>query len=189
MNKPSNHYGPGDGSRIEPIDLIKSLGILTPFCQGNIIKYVSRYKDKGGIEDLEKARIYLEWLIEREKEQEQAEKEALDNYIGIRVTDTGVYPDDLVVNAEKLPSGTERFAASIPRSAQPSNVVQLSEVIQQEGDATFFDPNETMYPGEEFDFAPLSKPKNSWAKKRLKDMGCPLPETRPQLVADQESEE
>lgn len=34
------------------------------FLQGSIIKYVVRYQDKGGLEDLLKARHYLEKLIE-----------------------------------------------------------------------------------------------------------------------------
>jgi formylmethanofuran dehydrogenase subunit E len=33
---------------------------------GNITKYVERYREKGGIDDLEKARHYLEKLIELE---------------------------------------------------------------------------------------------------------------------------
>ncbi len=34
------------------------------FLEGSIIKYVSRYKEKGGVEDLKKAQHYLEKLIE-----------------------------------------------------------------------------------------------------------------------------
>jgi hypothetical protein len=34
------------------------------FIEGNIIKYVTRYKDKSGIQDLRKARWYLYKLIE-----------------------------------------------------------------------------------------------------------------------------
>ena len=34
------------------------------FVEGNIIKYVTRYKDKSGIQDLRKARWYLDKLIE-----------------------------------------------------------------------------------------------------------------------------
>jgi hypothetical protein len=34
------------------------------FCEGNVIKYVTRWKDKGGVEDLKKARHYLDMLIE-----------------------------------------------------------------------------------------------------------------------------
>jgi hypothetical protein len=36
------------------------------FLQGNAIKYLARWKDKGGIEDLRKARHYLDKLIEVE---------------------------------------------------------------------------------------------------------------------------
>ena len=47
---------------IEPWDYIikNNLGYL----EGNIIKYVSRYKKKGGREDLLKARTYLDKLLE-----------------------------------------------------------------------------------------------------------------------------
>tara|TARA_R100001463_G_scaffold7489_1_gene23647 strand:+ start:971 stop:1162 length:192 start_codon:yes stop_codon:yes gene_type:complete len=34
------------------------------FLEGNIIKYVTRYKEKNGIEDLKKAKWYLEKLIQ-----------------------------------------------------------------------------------------------------------------------------
>jgi hypothetical protein len=33
------------------------------YLEGNIIKYVTRYKDKGGVEDLFKARAYLDRLV------------------------------------------------------------------------------------------------------------------------------
>ncbi len=47
---------------IQPWDFIiaNNLGYL----EGNIVKYVSRWKDKGGVEDLKKARHYLDKLIE-----------------------------------------------------------------------------------------------------------------------------
>ena len=41
------------------------------FMQGNVIKYVTRYKNKNGIEDLEKAKEYIERLIEFEKRSEK----------------------------------------------------------------------------------------------------------------------
>lgn len=34
------------------------------FCEGNIVKYVSRWRSKNGIQDLEKARHYLDMLID-----------------------------------------------------------------------------------------------------------------------------
>ena len=36
------------------------------FLEGNIVKYLVRYKEKSGIEDLRKARWYLEKLIEEQ---------------------------------------------------------------------------------------------------------------------------
>jgi len=47
---------------IQPWDFIiaNNLGYL----EGNIIKYVTRHKEKGGIEDLKKAQHYLQKLIE-----------------------------------------------------------------------------------------------------------------------------
>ena len=60
VNHPK-HYTNGD---IEPIDYIN--GNNMDYLEGNIIKYISRYKLKNGLEDLEKARFYLNMLIERE---------------------------------------------------------------------------------------------------------------------------
>lgn len=34
------------------------------YLKGNIIKYVARYRLKNGLEDLQKAQVYLNWLIE-----------------------------------------------------------------------------------------------------------------------------
>ena len=47
---------------IQPWDYIISNNI--GYLEGNIIKYVSRYKEKHGLEDLKKARHYLDKLIE-----------------------------------------------------------------------------------------------------------------------------
>lgn len=47
---------------IKPIDFIVNNDIT--FAEGNIIKYVVRWKQKNGIEDLKKAKVYLDKLIE-----------------------------------------------------------------------------------------------------------------------------
>jgi hypothetical protein len=47
---------------IQPVEYILKNGI--GYCEGNVIKYVSRWRHKGGIEDLKKARHYLDLLIE-----------------------------------------------------------------------------------------------------------------------------
>ena len=51
--------------KIQPIDFITAneLGYM----EGNIIKYVCRYKSKNGVEDLKKAQHYLQMLIEQEE--------------------------------------------------------------------------------------------------------------------------
>lgn len=47
---------------IQPIEYI--MGNRLGFCEGNVIKYVSRWRDKNGLDDLLKAKHYLEFLIE-----------------------------------------------------------------------------------------------------------------------------
>ena len=49
---------------IEPIDFITANNL--GFCEGNVIEYISRWKAKNGVEDLEKARWYIDFLIEVE---------------------------------------------------------------------------------------------------------------------------
>jgi len=56
-----SHY---KSMQIQPIEYILKNGI--PYAEGNVIKYVSRWKSKNGIEDLRKARHYLDILIENE---------------------------------------------------------------------------------------------------------------------------
>ena len=40
------------------------------FCAGNVVKYITRYKEKNGIEDLKKAKHYIDLLIELEYKNE-----------------------------------------------------------------------------------------------------------------------
>lgn len=56
-----NHY---KSFKIQPIEFIikNNLGYIV----GNVIKYVCRYKLKNGVEDLRKARHYIDLLIESE---------------------------------------------------------------------------------------------------------------------------
>ena len=63
VNHPS-HYNQGG---IECIDCIKSAIVgkvgIEAFCVGNAIKYLFRYEEKNGIEDVKKARWYIDRLI------------------------------------------------------------------------------------------------------------------------------
>lgn len=49
---------------IQPWDYIAANKL--DYFEGNVVKYVSRWRDKGGIDDLHKARHYLDKLIELE---------------------------------------------------------------------------------------------------------------------------
>lgn len=61
VNHPS-HYNTGG---IETLDYIKAkISDYPSYAVGNIIKYISRFEHKNGLEDLKKAQFYLNDLIE-----------------------------------------------------------------------------------------------------------------------------
>ena len=63
VNNP-NHYKL-EGLDVEVIDVIKAtVKDFDSFCHGNIIKYVLRANKKNGIEDLKKARKYIDMLVQ-----------------------------------------------------------------------------------------------------------------------------
>ena len=49
---------------IQPVEYIHANGI--GYFEGNVIKYVSRWRNKNGVADLEKAKHYIDLLIELE---------------------------------------------------------------------------------------------------------------------------
>ena len=62
VNHP-NHYNQGT---IEVIDFIEDWGLN--FSEGNVVKYITRYKYKGTpLKDLKKARTYIDRLIKAEE--------------------------------------------------------------------------------------------------------------------------
>ena len=46
---------------IQPIEYIHANKM--GFCEGNVVKYITRWKEKNGVADLEKAKHYIELLI------------------------------------------------------------------------------------------------------------------------------
>ena len=64
-----DHYR---SKELQPWDVMRSWFSheeFTGFLRGNVLKYVARYKDKSGVEDLRKARHYLDKLIELESKE------------------------------------------------------------------------------------------------------------------------
>jgi UDP-3-O-acyl-N-acetylglucosamine deacetylase len=57
---------------IQPVEYIHANQI--PFIEGSVIKYVTRWKSKGGINDLQKAKHFIELLIELETREGIANK-------------------------------------------------------------------------------------------------------------------
>jgi len=71
MTNPDNRQVGGShylGKAIQPWDYIAAnrLG----YFEGNVVKYVTRWRERGGVADLEKAKHYLEKLIEMVRESE-----------------------------------------------------------------------------------------------------------------------
>lgn len=48
--------------KIQPIEFITANKI--PFLAGNVIKYVCRQNLKNGVEDLKKAKVYIDYMIQ-----------------------------------------------------------------------------------------------------------------------------
>jgi len=62
INSPSHYRHSG----LETIDVIEDWEL--GYHEGNVIKYLSRWKKKGGVEDLKKAQWYLQRLIDSQVE-------------------------------------------------------------------------------------------------------------------------
>lgn len=80
VNHPS-HYTSGGIECIEAIKESMCTIAYKGYLKGNVMKYMWRYEGKNGLEDLEKARVYLNWLIEF-VEDEENELNELNKLIG-----------------------------------------------------------------------------------------------------------
>ena len=63
VNHP-NHYTQGGIECIKAIEASMPPDGFQDYCKGNVIKYIWRKDYKNGLEDLKKARVYLNWMIE-----------------------------------------------------------------------------------------------------------------------------
>ena len=66
-----SHYTQGGIECIDAIRASMTADGFCDYCKGNIIKYIWRWRDKGGVEDLRKASVYLDWLINAADEKEK----------------------------------------------------------------------------------------------------------------------
>ena len=70
-----NHY---KKYKLQPSQFVTENKLLYP--EGCVIKYVVRHQDKGGKQDLEKAKHMIDMIIERDYETEEQQKAWLEGY-------------------------------------------------------------------------------------------------------------
>lgn len=70
VNHPG-HYCQGGIECIKAIEASMTPEEFQGYCKGNVMKYVWRFREKNGLEDLKKAQVYLGWMIESKEKQEQ----------------------------------------------------------------------------------------------------------------------
>ena len=59
--------------KIQPSEFVIENRLLYP--EGNVIKYILRHQNKGGKEDLEKAKHFIDMIIERDYKDEKEKQE------------------------------------------------------------------------------------------------------------------
>lgn len=64
-----NHYCQGGIECIKAIEASMSPEGFQDYCKGNVMKYIWRWREKNGLEDLKKAQVYLGWMIESKEKQ------------------------------------------------------------------------------------------------------------------------
>ena len=70
VNTPEHYKHSGSVECIDAIEAATRYGFEF-YLQGNVIKYLWRYRYKNGLEDLEKARWYLNKLIEKVRKEKE----------------------------------------------------------------------------------------------------------------------
>ena len=64
--------------KYQPSEFIN--GNRLPFAEGNAIKYICRHSQKGGKEDLEKAKHYIDMIIERDYKDKKEDDSWIEGY-------------------------------------------------------------------------------------------------------------
>ena len=107
-----NHY---KDKTVQPWDYIAANNL--GYFEGNVVRYISRWKDKGGVDDLRKAKHYIEKLIELET-QVKDESKTIHGFIpwtgGDQPIEDYVVVEALMKNQVKV----KQIAASLRWSAQ-----------------------------------------------------------------------
>ena len=71
-----SHY---QNMKIQPSEFINKNNL--PFAEGNAIKYLCRHKQKGQKQDLEKAKHFIDMIIERDYKDHEDKKEKQETWV------------------------------------------------------------------------------------------------------------
>jgi len=116
-----NHY---KGKPLQVWDFVAANNL--GYFEGNIVKYVSRWKDKGGVDDLRKAKHYIEKLIELET-QVKDESKTIHGFIpwtgGDQPVDDDVMVEILCRSGEKRTSATNDFYWGHSLGPEPFDII------------------------------------------------------------------
>ena len=111
-----SHYMSDSG--LETIDVIeaftKDLDGIEAYDTGNVIKYICRWKNKGGVQDLEKAMWYIQHLIDHEDSVIRAEElrnKLDDDEFILSIDDPN--PDYLIYNSFNEQDKNPKYANAI----------------------------------------------------------------------------
>ena len=95
-----NHY---QTMKIQPAEFINKNEMK--FAEGNAIKYICRHVNKGGLQDLQKAKHYIDMIIERDYADE-AKGSSVDSGLDINMEDVKITYSDADLNGQiYYPSG------------------------------------------------------------------------------------
>lgn len=110
-----DHY---QGYDYQPLELIEDLGLS--FAEGNILKYVIRFRDKGGKEDLLKALDYAKRELLKLLEQKPEKKEVDRKAIGFIVS---------FVSQDRINDEDRNFILDVAKYLHAGMIIRVSEVI------------------------------------------------------------
>ena len=93
-----NHY---QTMKIQPAEFINKNEMK--FAEGNAIKYICRHVNKGGLQDLQKAKHYIDMIIERDYADE-AKNSSVDSGVDINMEDVNITYGDVSISDEYIKS-------------------------------------------------------------------------------------
>ena len=125
-----------NGLNVEVIDVIKAtVKDFDSFCHGNVIKYILRAYKKNGIEDLEKAKKYIEMLIGDKKMEDEIIKYTKIYKQKLKIKNVGnkrIALCDIIIQNPKIMLETEKPDLDILYFLEKNNNINVQELKREE---------------------------------------------------------